>query len=828
MPASTQRQIAALCAVLLWGAVMAGCSAVRSGQDADAPETTARPDTPAAALPADTLPADTLDALVDTLRPDTLFAPTAEVDTTARLDSLLRPRRVPPAESLRALTPQDTIPSDGPAAGSQRVNVQADSLSRRTDDGLRLRELIGDVFVKQDSTRLRSIYAIQYLARDEFLFTGDVVIFERGDTLYADTVRYDRRSKVGRAFGNVQLTDGDVDVYAPRAIYYSEQKLSIFPDSVVLVDDDRTLTARYGEYYSDDNRAEFADSVRVRDPDTYMEADSVTYYRDDDRSVARGNVFIDRTDREEAPDAAPDEAAESTTDDVPTGPRADAPQDRPRPAPADTLRRDRLDQLDRSRIDRSRIDSIRAAMGRPAADSVQSPLPRRDTTRSDTTRPDTTRPDTTRVDTTRRDINTTRLDTTRTDSLRQDLARSDTSEVARSDTITAREPALPPDTTGTPDTAIRDTTAERPTQTYLFGDRAVNEEARQYSQITGNALLVQVRADSTGAPTDTLLVRARRLEATRTDTLRRLIAVDSVRIWQSDLAAVADSVVYDRFTPPDTADAVTPPREETRLFQRPMAWFEDSQVSGDTLRVSVRNRSIDTIFVRTNAFAAQRDSALDRIQQLKGRDITAFFRKDSLQRIVALPNARAIRYLEGAEGERNGAARTSADRIVLRFRAGEVRRVSVIGGTETKYYKESILPPDFSLEGFVWSPDRRPLRDDLLRDERVRRRLAPERPLARVDTTSPGPPPRPQSAASPEASPVTTAPQPSVSRGDSRGDSGAPPAAEPRSGAGSQANDPPEASVQPSPDTPRPPPTRRPDSTRTASPDSTATDPKRP
>ena len=826
MSVPTQRQIAALCAVLLWGALLAGCSALRSGQEADAPETAALPDTRLA----DTLPADTLaDTLTDTLRPDTLLAPIADVDTTRILDSLLRPRRVPPAESLRALTPQDTIPSEGPAAGSQRVNVRADSLSTLTQDGLRVRELIGDVFVKQDSTRLSSVFGIQYLGRDEFLFTGDVAIYERGDTLYADTVRYDRRSKVGRAFGNVQLTDGDVDVYAPRAVYYSERKLSIFPDSVVLIDDDRTLTARYGEYYSDENRAEFADSVRVRDPDTYMEADSVTYYRDDDRSVARGNVFIDRTDREEASEDASGEPPEFPTEDAPTSPRAEAPADRPRPAPADALRRDR-------------IDSIRAAMERPPPDSLQAPFPRRDTTRSDTTRSDTALPDTTRPD-------TTRPDATRPDSARRGLPRHDTLRAGdpRPDTTGARKAAFPSDTTAARDeiasrdttardttardTIARDTTGERPTQTYLFGNRAVNEEARQYSRITGNALLVQVRADSTGTPTDTLLVRARQLEATRTDTLRRLIAVDSVRIWQSDLAAVADSVVYDRFTPPDTLDTDTldtdtPPREETRLFNGPMAWFEDSQVSGDTLRVSVRNRSIDTIFVRTNAFAAQRDSALDRIQQLKGRDITAFFRKDSLQRIVALPNARAIRYLEGAKGERNGAARTSSDRIVLRFRGGEVRRVSVIGGTETKYYKESIIPPDLSLEGFVWSPERRPLREDLLRDERVRRRLLPERPLAGLDATPPKTSPAPSPGAASEASPATTAPQ--RQRSVPKVDPEALPPVESDSNADAPANDTPDASVKPSPDGPRTPPPERSDSTRTVSPDSTATDPSRP
>ena len=105
----------------------------------------------------------------------------------------------------------------------------------------------------------------------------------------------------------------------------------------------------------------------------------------------------------------------------------------------------------------------------------------------------------------------------------------------------------------------------------------------------------------------------------------------------------------------------------------------------------------------------------------------------------------------------NGAARTSGDRIVLRFRNGGVYRISVIGGTQTTYYRQSENIPDpFELEGFQWTPERRPTRRELLRDPRVRQRLdldvgpAPRRVAGPVpsDTTA-----RPRrSSATPPAS----------------------------------------------------------------------------
>ena len=741
----TSRMLLALTALLLWSSVLAGCALFRSAGE-DGPNDVPR------APQADTL-ADSLvaaDVPLDSARGDSVSDTVAVRDTTAArgaTDSLagLAAGR-PPAlsnDSLRRITPGDTIPTGaGSTGGQQRVDVQADSLTERAREGLRIQQLMGNVFVRQDSTRLRSQNAVRFLERDEFLFTGRVVIFERGDTLRADTVRYDRQAKVGRAFGRVHLSDGDVDLYSTRAVYYTDEKRSVFPDSVMLVDDEQTLTARSGSYLSDTQQADFYGDVRVRTPDSYMEADTVTYLRQEEQTNARGDVFIDRS------------------------PRASA---RRAPLGGESGRFGRL-------------------AGTEGDDASSGPTPE----------------------------------------------ASD--EEAGGD--------------------------EADDQTLLFGDRVDNDERAKTSLVVGRALLIQIRRDSAGTPTDTLMVQSHRLFASRTDTLNRMIAVDTVRIWQSDLAAVGDSVVYDRLAGPDdsssidsdaeapthptaadptAADSVTvnvatdvtagdaladsdttegealdhnavennaveqnavepislpsdsltvprvperpaslrdttsvdttsvdtsfaertassegtgarkasdaeegPMREETRLFQEPVAWFDGSQVSGDTLRVVVRDRSIDTVFVRSNAFAAQRDTSLDRIQQLSGRRMTAVFRRDSIRQIIAFPNARSIRFLKDKGGKPNGGARSSADRIILRFQDGDVRRVSFLGGTQTTYYKQPIVPSPFELEGFLWTPNARPKRASFLQQDRVKRRLEGptgdppivQAPDARSDTSS--------------------------------------------------------------------------------------------
>jgi len=655
--------------------------------------------------------------------------------------------------------PLDSVQTEDVAAPDtsepQRAIVTADSLSAMVRDGERLQELFRNVDVRQDTTRLRSNYGLRYLQRDELLFTGDVVIYERGDTLRADTVWYNKKTKVGRARSDVRLTDGEVVVRAPEAIYYTKKKRSVFRDSVTLVDSNRVLRAQEGTYWSNDRRANFRGNVRLTDENTHLEADSLTYFRDQERSIATGSVFIRRVETEQMPAAASPELADTTT------------------RPVDTT----------STV----VDTGGAA-------------------------PDTT-------------------------SLTADTTSAPADTISR-----ATDPG-----TGPADTAsvAVDTTSI----TYLFGEWADNQEQNRYSRVERQAVLVRVRLDSTGAPDDTLAVRAHVLEANRTDTYHRLVAVDSVRTWQADLATVADSAVYDRVvetgapdstvdssplpdttvrSPPDSerrydspldslvaqaeligvawdarsspehtartskpsdtsrikpsgassiadADTTSPtdttrrsmaqerpapdsgakddmseasgrnaqhgrtrpiwdtpsvqsedelPLEETRLFRDPITWFERSQTWGDSIRVRAENRSLDTVYVRGSAFAAQEDTTVDRIRQLKGRNITAFFHRDVLRRIRAEPNGESIYFSASATGTLNGATRASADYVELFFRGQDVDRIKFGSGVQgSAYHKKKHIPDPFRLDGFQWTPERRPTRASLLREKRVRERL---------------------------------------------------------------------------------------------------------
>ncbi len=451
--------------------------------------------------------------------------------------------------------------------------IRADSGSGEVVNGEAVRNLIGNVRLRQDSTLLSADRAVQYVDRNEIVFDGSVQIIDRGDSLSARHVFYDTRTKTGKAEGQVRLSDGDVIVFAPSGRYFVDEKRGRFEEGLTLVDSATTVVSRQGEYWSEEKRAEFEGDVRLDQDRTRLEADSVTYFRETEVSLARGNVFIERIGDDDEGD-----------------------------------------------------------------------------------------PDSSRV-------------------------------------------------------------------TMLFGGKAYNDNRARYSKVEERPLLVRVETDSTGA-TDTLLVRSVTLESSKQDSLQRLVATDSVRIWKGDMASLSDSLVYDRITLNDEVD-----REEIRLFRNPSLWHRDSQVTGDTVRVTLREGRIDSLLVSGNAFVAQQDTALidpkigtGRIRQLAGAGMVGLFEQDSLRTLIVEPDVELIHYMAEDDGTPNGAVRSAGDRGVFRFRSDRLDRVTIETGVQATYYPEGKIPESFELPGYRWEPDRRPTRSALTENETLLRRLNAEEP----------------------------------------------------------------------------------------------------
>lgn len=481
----------------------------------------------------------------------------------------------PATESMLPSERRYALPDTDSTAQNIAV-VTGDSLERFVENGEAVQVIIGRVRGLQDSTTLRANWAKRFVERGRVLFTGEVRIVDKGDSLFADTVFYNEANKIGKATGNMRLSDGEVIAYAPSGEYFIDEKRIRFGAGVRLIDEKATITGEAGTYWTEEKRAEIDSNVRLRNARTYMEADSLTYHREEEKALARGNVFIERLG-----------------------------------------------------LDQDEVDSTR--------------------------------------------------------------------------------------------------------RTVLFSQWAYSEEPAGYALVRGRPLLIQLRQDS--ASVDTLVVEALELESTEQDTLRRVVALGAVRYWQSDMAAVADSMVYERIkrpampTPilsydgpnpakPATRDTAVQAVEQVWLYRDPMLWVHAAQVSGDTIRAQAQEDHADSLFVWGNAFIARLDSVLDRVHQARGKMLTASFEDDSTRVFVITSNAETIYFRKGEDDGPDGALHVTGDEAILRLRGDEAEALE-FGSNQGTFYPESALPDPFELEGFRWVPEERPSKGLLLRGPRV-------------------------------------------------------------------------------------------------------------
>ncbi len=231
----------------------------------------------------------------------------------------------------------------------------------------------------------------------------------------------------------------------------------------------------------------------------------------------------------------------------------------------------------------------------------------------------------------------------------------------------------------------------------IYGRHFEDHGKRKYSLISGKPLLVQKDTASDGR-IDTLMITGKTLKALRDSVNERFIAEDSVRIIRGLLSATCGLGTY------YSADSLVV------LQKNPVVWYEDNQLTGDSVSVFIRDKNISRVDVNGAAFAASQSDSLtpDRFNQLKGRKLTMYLRGRKVSRIIVESNATSLYYLYDKE-KPNGANKVSGDKVVMYFTDGKIDRISVISGVEGDYYPENMVRLDvsgYSLPGFVYHKDR--------------------------------------------------------------------------------------------------------------------------
>ncbi len=231
----------------------------------------------------------------------------------------------------------------------------------------------------------------------------------------------------------------------------------------------------------------------------------------------------------------------------------------------------------------------------------------------------------------------------------------------------------------------------------ISGSHFEDYDKRHFSLMTGNPLLVQIDTSSDGK-IDTLLITSKTMEAYRDSASERFVARDSVRVIRDSLAARCGFGTY------FSKDSIVV------LQQAPIVWYEDSQLTGDSITVYIRNKKVTRVDVNGDAFAISQSDSLysTRFNQLKGKKLTMYVLDRKVDRIIVENNATSLYYLYD-KNKPNGLNRVSGDRVIMYFKEGKIDRIAVISGVEGDYYPEKMVKDKidtYNLAGFVYYRNR--------------------------------------------------------------------------------------------------------------------------
>jgi len=263
----------------------------------------------------------------------------------------------------------------------------------------------------------------------------------------------------------------------------------------------------------------------------------------------------------------------------------------------------------------------------------------------------------------------------------------------------------------------------------LGGDRLVYDEGKLYGVATGHVSLISkkdnllLRGDvgrywrALGrtklygsrpvvrniSGKDTLYLAADTLlsiEARPTKVNQRpiLYAWPKVQIFRGAMQGICDSLTYDR------QDSII------YLNRDPVLWQAHNQLTSDSMEIRQKRGQIDQVRLFSKAFVIDEDTLHD-FNQVKGRNILAYFKQSRINRIDVLGNAESIYYALDGDTAMTGVNKSLSGTIRVSFAENKMQKISLLAKPEATFIPPHELNEENTrLKGYRWRPTERPTR----------------------------------------------------------------------------------------------------------------------
>ncbi|MES1198270.1 MAG: OstA-like protein [Chitinophagaceae bacterium] len=179
-------------------------------------------------------------------------------------------------------------------------------------------------------------------------------------------------------------------------------------------------------------------------------------------------------------------------------------------------------------------------------------------------------------------------------------------------------------------------------------------------------------------------------------TNRYFEAFSHVRIFSDSMQAVCDSMFY------SFKDSVF------RLFDDPVVWSKDSQISGDTILLFTRNNKAELMKIINNSLLVNQMQA-EVYNQVKSNRMDGFFKDGSLDSVRASGLAECIYFIQDEDSAYTGINESKSDILDAYFENKALQKVvfrSSVTGTIWPIQQKD--PKEMRLTKFRWLDARRP------------------------------------------------------------------------------------------------------------------------
>ncbi|MBN2638097.1 MAG: hypothetical protein JXR65_03300 [Bacteroidales bacterium] len=185
---------------------------------------------------------------------------------------------------------------------------------------------------------------------------------------------------------------------------------------------------------------------------------------------------------------------------------------------------------------------------------------------------------------------------------------------------------------------------------------------------------------------------------------KKLLAYHDVRFYRTDLQGVCDSLSY------------TMKDSTMRLFTNPVLWSGKNQLSADTIFINISKNQVDSMTMAHNAFIIDQDST-DYFNQIKGRDMVAYFRNNRIYLIVVDGNAQSVYWARDDHKKLIGINKAESGFMHIHVKENQIVGINYIDKPSETLYPKEKLPGDVKkLRGFNWKADIRPKnKEDIFR-----------------------------------------------------------------------------------------------------------------